>query len=79
MARKVLAVRGKDTYLVILSTPLEADTLAVVVRNGVSWPPLFAHSILARGYWREWTGSPEEEQRILAAVPDDEGDRFGNT
>ena len=59
---KVVASRGDDAFLVDIG-----DGLGVVVEesNRVAFPPLPLQSILARGYWEEWSGPPIRSDAII--------------
>jgi hypothetical protein len=71
MSQKVIGRQGSGAFLVVLDDSLPPrSAIAVVVEGGRlrgGSAPL--QSFLARGYWEEWSGTPNEAAAILGAIP----------
>ena len=70
---RIIAIQGEDCYLIEVD---EKNSRVCEVKGGLPiliFPPFLTISILARGYWDEYTGSPELVDKLLAeAVEYDE-------
>ena len=70
---RIIAIQGEDCYLIEVD---EKNSRVCEVKGGLPiliFPPFLTISILARGYWEEYTGPPELVDKLLAeAVEYDE-------
>ena len=70
---RIIAIQGEDCYLIEVD---DKNSRVCEVKGGLPiliFPPFLTISILARGYWEEYTGSPELVDKLLTeAVEYDE-------
>ena len=70
---RIIAIQGEDCYLIEVD---EKNSRVCEVKGGLPiliFPPFLTISIIARGYWEEYTGSPELVDKLLTeAVEYDE-------
>ena len=62
---RIIAIQGEDCYLIEVD---EKNSRVCEVKGGLPiliFPPFSTQSILARGYWEEYTGPPELVDKLL--------------
>ena len=63
---RIIAIRADQDYLIEVS---EMQSRVCELKSGLPiliFPPFSTQSILARGYWDEYTGPPELVDELLA-------------
>lgn len=68
---KIIGIKGKDTYLILTKghdDPFKQKARVLDVSRETFYPELKLHSILMRGYWKEYTGSQDLLKELLKQV-----------
>lgn len=68
---KILAKRGKNTYLILTKDhedPLKRKGRVLSVICKTLYPEMKLDSILMRGYWEEYKGSQDKLKELLKSV-----------
>lgn len=67
---KIVGIRGNNTLLVDVGGQ---QGIVFERDSGKAFPPFNIHSIIARGYWEEYTPTPEDYKALKIALGGENG------